>query len=184
MPENRSLHALRAKEIDVRMESPAWTDNPEQFVWSDPVVEIHDQFVFNKRLENHFESDESMVGAEIVTHLGYGYPTLQGLFDSKTITRRDYRTELAMLNSLLRESFEDKRAAVMDRHVALWLINRNPRFKDKLAFSERIVDSMPLHYQFAPSARLERFCHKLNRYIETIRQNGDMHEIIKRALDY
>ena len=183
-PENRSLLLLKNGKVDARMESPAWIDNPGDFYWSEPVVEITDHFVFNNQTPNYFENDKQLSGAEIVTHLGYGYPTLQKLFEEKTIKRKDYRTEIAMLDSLMRKAFEAKRAAVMDRHVAMWLIKNNPRFKDKLSFSKRVVDRMPLHFQFSKNDKLKRFVFDFNNYIDQIRKDGKMHEIIMESLNY
>lgn len=184
IPENRSLLLLKEQEIDARMESPAWIDNPSEFYWSEPVVEITDHFVFNKLSPNYFEDSKQISGAEIVTHLGYGYPTLQKLFDEKIVSRKDFRTEIAMLDSLLRKEVDVKRAAVMDLHVAMWLIRSNPRFKDKLSFSERVVDRMPLHFQFAKTNRLKLFVQHFNSYIDQIRRDGEMHEIIMKYLNY
>ena len=184
IPENRSLLLLKNKKIDARMESPAWVDNPSEFYWSEPVVVINDHFIFNNQAQNTFENDSQIVGAEIVTHLGYGYPTLQELFDEKIIVRKDYRTEIAMLDSLLRNEYNISRAAVMDRHVAMWLIRQHSRFKDKLAFSKRVVDSMPLHFQFAKTERLKVFVSQFNEYIDQIRKDGEMHEIIMDSLNY
>lgn len=184
IPENRSLMLVTEGKVDARMESPAWIDNPNDFYWSEPVVEITDHFIFNNQTPNDFENNDQLSGAEIVTHLGYGYPTLQKLFDEKRIMRRDYRTEIAMLDSLMRKEFEVKRAAVMDRHVAMWHIKKNPRFKDKLSFSKRVVDRMPLHFQFAKTDRLKRFVADFNSHIDQIRRDGKMHEIIMESLNY
>lgn len=183
MPEKRSLAQLKKKHIDARLESPAWVDRPQDFYWSDPIIEITDRFVFNKNTANRFENDDDLVGTDVVTHLGYGYPTLQAMFDKKRITRRDFKNEYSMLSSLLIADDRRQRAAVMDFHVARWFMKRHPKFQQELMFSERIVDTMPVHFQFSKTKKMKVFSQQLNSYADKIRKDGTLHHIIMKTLD-
>jgi len=184
MPEKRSIVMLNEGHIDARIESPKWIRDPEDYFWSEPIVSINDLFVYRKSDDNAFENDEDMQGAMLITHLGYGYPTLQPLFDRALVTRSDAATEVAMLNLLQRKTRSPKKAAVMDRHVALWLIKHRQGFKGRFKFSKRVIDSTPLHVQFTPSNKMEKWLPRLNAQIRKLKRSGVVTKIIADTLKY
>lgn len=91
LPEKRSLEMLELNLIDARMESSLWVKNPEDYLWTEPVTLLEDVFVFHKESNSDFETDEALIGGEIVTHLGYTYPSLQSLFTKGVIYRKIFR---------------------------------------------------------------------------------------------
>jgi len=184
MPEKRSKVMLNEGRIDARIESPRWIRDPEDYFWSEPIVNINDLFVYRNVDSNTFESDGDMQGAVLITHLGYGYPTLQPLFDMALVTRHDAATEVAMLNQLQRKSRVTKKAAVMDRHVALWLIKHHQAFKGRFKFSKRVIDSTPLHVQFTPSTKMAKWLPRLNAQIRKLKRSGVVEQIIENTLKY
>jgi len=184
MPEKRSIVMLNEGRIDARMESPRWIRDPEDYFWSEPIVNINDLFVYRNLDSNAFENDGDMQGAVLVTHLGYGYPTLQPLFDMAMVTRHDAATEVAMLNQLQRKTGAAKKAVVMDRHVALWLIKHHQAFKGRFKFSKRVIDSTPLHVQFTPSTKMEKWLPRLNAQIRKLKRSGVVEQIIENTLKY
>jgi len=184
MPEKRSKVMLNEGRIDARMESPRWIRDPEDYFWSEPIVNINDLFVYRNLDSNAFESDGDMQGAVLITHLGYGYPTLQPLFDIALVTRHDAATEVAMLSQLQRKTRVTKKAAVMDRHVALWLIKHHQAFKGRFKFSKRVIDSTPLHVQFTPSTKMEKWLPRLNAQIKKLKRSGVVEKIIENTLKY
>lgn len=181
-PELRSQKMLNEDMIDVRMESPLWVDNPEAYFWSESITHINDVFVYSRRSPVSFEHDEDLIGAEIVTHLGYKYPTLEPLFDSGQATRDDRQTEEYMLTAIYqernREHVTAKRAVVMDELVARWFISRYPRYEGQFLFSRRLVASAPVHFQFARNPENLQLMERLNRHIVDMKESGRLADLI------
>jgi len=182
LPEVRSRAMLASNEIDLRMESPSFVDDPGDYLWSEPITSIKDMFIFHRNSENVFEKDETMEGAVIHTHLGYSYPTLQTLFDRGIIIRKDFNTEQAMLVNLIRDNVHSKRAAVMDQNVAKYLMEKDPVLKTDLRISRRHVDYNYLHFQFPKNPKMKMVVNKLNLEIRKLKRSGRVDKIIKKAI--
>ncbi len=181
-PEKRSKLLVDEHKVDARMESPSWVGNPNDYLWSEPVVPINDVFVFSKKIPNRFESDQDLKGAQLVTHLGYSYPSLRTLFDQAVVQRIDASTEQAMLAALLRNPLGQTKAAVMDKLVAQWLIKRNKKFQGQLMFSRRITATAALHIQFANTKQLKKLVPTLNAKIRALKADGVVAKIIHDTL--
>lgn len=182
LPEKRSQRMLDNQEIQARMESANWVDNPQDYLWSEPITPLNDVFVFHKDSETDFESNQSLEGAEIITHLGYGYPTLQTQFDQNFITRKDYPTEHDMLKALSRHIPGLKRAAVMNQQVALWIIGSDKRFRDKFKFTNRLIGTADLQFQFPKTEALEDIVARLNLQLRKLKADGIVSKIADRIL--
>lgn len=182
-PEKRSQALLDSHDIDVRMESPGWVDNPERYLWSEPITSIKDRLIYHRLTPNVFERDDTMEGAIIVTHLGYSYPTLEQYFESNFLIRKDFTTEYAMLLNLIREQQRDVRAAVMDQYVVGYLMDKTPKFKSELVMSKRHIDYKYLHFQFYRSESMVRLVSRLNLEIKKLKRIGAVDKIIKQTLN-
>ncbi|WP_283787448.1 substrate-binding periplasmic protein [Bermanella sp. WJH001] len=182
LSEQASQSQLDSNQIDMRMESPGWVDNPERYLWSEPITSIKDMFVFNRNTPNEFESDDALSGAVINTHSGYGYPTLNKLFESRKIIRNDFETEKAMLLDLLNEQNGVKKAAVMDQYVVKYLMSRDSILKESLSLSRRHIDYKYLHFQVLKSRKMHHIITRLNLEIKKLKKIGVIDKIIKRNL--
>ena len=185
IPEIRSQMMLNAGTIDARPESPKWVDNPKDYLWSEPITTINDVYVYCSKMPNYFESDSDMAGAEIVTHLGYIYPTLEGLFESGQLHRDDRQSEEFMLNAIIQQKQAPRpgliKATVMDILVARWLINSIPRYQNQFSFSHRIVDSASYHFQFK-GENMKAIVEQLNTEIRAMRDSGEIDRITERIM--
>ncbi|MGR6874878.1 substrate-binding periplasmic protein [Pseudomonas sp. HK3] len=178
--EQHARDLLDAKEIDVRMESPGFVDNPKNYLWSDPVTSIKDLFVFHRLTPNVFEHDESLAGSEINTHIGYAYPTLQLRFENGQLKRNDFKTERAMLFDLIENQNGVSKAAVMDQYVVKYLMLNIPTLKSNLVLSRRHIDYKYLHFQFNKSLKMRQILTKLNFEIKKFKRSGAVDKIIKK----
>jgi len=66
LPELRSLHMLESGQIDGRMESPYWTDQPDNYQWSDLVVWLEDVLVYRNDQPFDLEQEDGLLGGEII----------------------------------------------------------------------------------------------------------------------
>ena len=180
LPERRARKLLDNLQIDGRIESADWVEDPHTFLWTDPIAQVDDVFIYHERAATGFETDVAIQGAEIIAHLGYGYPALQTLFDSGVLSRRNYPSEQKMLTSLLRYSPHTKRAAVMNKQVACWHIDKDSRFQGRFKFSKRVVGSAPLQVQLANTPRLRPLHAALNTQLRRLQADGSIARIQKQ----
>ena len=172
LPEKRSRKMLEAGLIDARMESKKWVSAPGHYYWSLPIVQLEDVLVYHKLTPLIFHDVEDLAGSQLVTHLGYTYPTIQPLFRTGRASRIDRTSELEMLTALLRPDPDDVKAAIMNIDVAKWLIAQDPKLHNQFRFSSKLVDSAPLQFQFYKSARLESIVTRLNIELASILQTS------------
>ncbi|MFY0642728.1 MAG: transporter substrate-binding domain-containing protein [Bermanella sp.] len=182
LPEQLAKAKLDTKEIDMRMESPGWVENPSRYIWSEPITSIKDFFVFHRKTPNVFENDESLIGAVINTHTAYSYPTLNTLFKNGKLIRNDFSTEAAMLLDLFNNQGDVMKAAVMDQYVAKYLISSNLSLKENIVFSRRHIDYNYLHFQVLKSPKMQNILTRLNFEIKKMKKVGVIDKIIKSNL--
>jgi len=174
VPEVRAQVLLNKGEIDVRTESPYFIDNPKDYFWSIPIISLDDVLVFHQQSNHSYSNMNDVEGAEIVTHLGYGYPTLQPLFDAKKAHRRDMNSERAMLRYMLRAVGERKTAAVMNKQVAEWIINQDKALTGKYQFSELVIGSAPFQFQYSYSPKMQMLAPKIDQELKKLYKDGTL----------
>ncbi len=179
LPEKRSLMALQECSVDARMESALYSDAPDEYLWSHPIIEIEDVLIANNEDYHHIEDIEDLVGHELIAHIGYSYPALQSYFDSGTIIRSDRYNEREMLRSLLRPSPDSRRLAVMDRNVATTLFNNDNQLRDNLRFIELQLGKAPLQFQFCDNAENAKRAALLDEQLTLLKESGELLSIKK-----
>ncbi|WP_281557028.1 transporter substrate-binding domain-containing protein [Thalassomonas sp. RHCl1] len=182
MPEKRSVDMLNRYQIDARMESALWVSNPGDYLWSEAITQLEDVLVYHKDAWPGFDPDKKLAGAHIITHLGYSYPDLQPLFDQGILYRQDFSTEYDMLSTLVRLVEGVNRTAVMNKQVAMWLIKSSPKLQNRFEFSQRIVGSAPLQFQFAKTERLVGIIKDINVELKKLKASGSVQAIADRVL--
>jgi polar amino acid transport system substrate-binding protein len=184
LPEKRSNLALDEGKVDARMESELWVNNPQDYLWSVPITQLDDVFVFNQDAEISFETDSELNGAQIITHLGYSYPDLQPMFDKGIVQRSDFSNETEMLSTLIKIVPGLNRAAVMNMDVARWIIKSSAKFQGHFTFSQRTIGTAPLQFQFIKTKGMQVIVEQLNIEINKLKENGTVDKITRQILDY
>lgn len=167
LPVLRSTYMLDAGKLDARMESPQWLNNPDDFLWLDVGVTLEDILVYRADLPYAPDSLATLEGSEIITHLGYIYPTLDPLFRSGKLTRLDKHTEREMIDALLNAPAESPRLLVVERKVWEWYLPQldiPPHIR--LQVSPLLVGCAQLQIQLARTARLETLQPRLQGWID------------------
>ncbi len=182
LPEKRSFKLLNDGKVDARMESSKWVDKPARYLWTHPFLQLEDVLVFNRHSEFPFTGDKDLEGAHLVTHIGYGYPTLEALFISGQARREDRSTEREMLASLQRATPKAKWAAVMNKYVARWLIAGEAKYQGLFTMSERVVDSAPLQFQLRDTPLNRQRLEMINRELVKLEQQGEIGRLIEGML--
>ncbi len=136
LPRKRIEAAAQAGELDVRCYfNPAWTQNPGQYIFSNPLFDASDVLVGARAgVTPLTELNQLPHGATVGTVLGYLYPVLDKRFQDQSLLREDAVDQEKVLMKLGRARTP---YAVVNSRVLAW-------FK-RQAGSEAIGDwSLPL----------------------------------------
>ncbi|MFN2359659.1 MAG: substrate-binding periplasmic protein [Marinobacter sp.] len=173
IPRKRVDQMLAEGYIDATTRAKEWTDNPDEFAFTDPVVDIEEVLFVPKDSDLKFEVPEDLFSRTLVTHLGYHYPALQPHFKSGKIRRFDVSRDKDMFNYVLHG--DDMDAAVADRLVGKWILLR-----ENLQTKFRSTPAALSKYGFRLMFRKdwEDFAEDFNRELEAMRENGELDEIL------
>lgn len=97
----RQANQLLLGETDVILiTNPKWLDNPERFIWSEPLFEEEDVLIGLADQPYKISRKEQLKDMTIGTILGYKYPTLDPMFKERSIIRQDVRSLNANIQKL------------------------------------------------------------------------------------
>lgn len=178
LPEKRLMLHLAQGTVDVYTKAMEWVADPSLFLWSAPVVASSDVLLFRAGEAFDYPGTDRLEGRSLVTVLGFRYPTLEPLFASgkvKRVDAVDARCQLRMLKCRRGD------AAVVNRHVALWLMREDPQLDpEEFRFAERPLATAESRFVFSRRREWGAFIRDLDREIERMRADGRMQAILAR----
>ncbi|MCG7199888.1 transporter substrate-binding domain-containing protein [Marinobacter pelagius] len=173
IPRKRVDEMLLEGYLDATPRAREWTDEPEKFLFTEPVVAVEEVIFIPKDSELTYRTPQDLFSRTVVTHLGYNYPALEPHFEAGTISRFDVARDLDMFMYVLHGKRFD--AAVADRLVGNWLL-RNEGLQDQFRSSEQNISNVGLRIML-PSG-WEDFVGDFNRELSRIRENGELDAIL------
>ena len=175
VPRKRVDSLLLEGYLDATPRAREWTADPEQFLFTDAIVNVEEVFFFPKESDFHYEGPESLENKTLVTHLGYRYPPLQELFDTGHTRRFDVPKDRDMFRYLLYSDELD--AAIADRLVGQWII-----LSEDLQGQLRVSDHNISEYGFRLMLRKDwsAFATLFNRELEALKTSGELEQILSR----
>ncbi|MCL7945355.1 transporter substrate-binding domain-containing protein [Marinobacter sp. ATCH36] len=173
VPRKRVDQMLVEGYIDATTRAKEWTDNPDQFAFTDPIVDIEEVLFVPKNSNLEFEVPEDLFSLTVVTHLGYHYPALEPHFASGKIRRFDVSRDKDMFRYVLHGDEMD--AAVADQLVGRWIL-RNENMQNEFRTSSAKLSQ----YGFRLMLRKDwaSFANAFNRELEAMRENGELDKIL------
>lgn len=173
IPRKRVDQMLLDGYIDGTSRAIEMTRQPENFLFTEPVVEIKEVFFTPTHAGQTFQSSKELFSKTLVTHLGYLYPTLQPHFESGNIKRFDVSRDKDMFHFLLHNDHFD--AAVADLLVGKWIL-KSEGLQDQFTASSEGISS----YGFRVMLRKESqsFVNEFNAELARIRENGELEAIL------
>lgn len=159
--------------VDGTPRAREWADNPEKFLFTDPVVAIEEVFFIPETSSLRFETTDDLISKTIVTHLGYNYPALETHFKDGSIRRFDVARDRDMFTFVLHGDRFD--AAVADRLVGQWIL-RNENLQSQFRTSSEAISN----YGFRIMLRKDwqAFAQDFNEELARIRSNGELDAIL------
>jgi len=175
LPEKRAIRGIAGGDIDAYSKAKEWVKNPDLYLWTDPVVDSTDVLIFPKDRPVAFETPDDLKGKKIGAILGYRYPLLDPYFADGRIKRDDVKKDSLMLAKLLKGRDD---AAIINKHVALWVIRQNPEFKGKFAFSEKPGGKAGCRFMFTPKRNWGPFIETFNKELAAMKTDGRLDAIV------
>jgi len=171
-PKKRVEQMILEGQLDAAPRAMEWSDDPQRFLFTDPVIRIRDLVFSRRQAPLNYRSPDDLLGKSLGTHLGYSYPLLTPYFDSKKILRADAGTEKSML-LMLQAGRTD--ALVMNEWVALWLI-KTENLQDQFTASDTELDGYEYRLMFGP--QWSDFVARFNRELARMKRDGRLARVI------
>lgn len=152
-----------------------WTDNPEEFIFTDPVVDIEEVIFFPKSSSEEFRVVEDLFSLTLVTQLGYNFPKLEPHFESGQIKRFNVPRDQDIFVYVL--SDDDLDAAVADRLVGKWLLMEQDS-QDEFRVSSSTLSQSGFRLMLRPD--WQGFARAFNEKLASMRANGEIDAILAK----
>ncbi len=175
IPRKRVDEMLLKGYIDATSRAIEWTDNPDQFLFTDPIVAVEEVLFIPTDSDLTYQTPEDLLSRTVVTHLGYSYPLLESHFQSGAIKRFDVSRDRDMFTFLLHGKHFD--AAIADRLVGQWIL-RNEGWRKYFRISRESLSN----YGFRLMLRKNQaeFARLFNAELANVRANGELEAILSR----
>lgn len=173
IPRKRVDDMLLQGYIDGTPRAQEWADDPDQFLFTDPVVDIEEVFFVPAGSTFAYESPDDLISKTVVTHLGYKYPQLEPFFSEGKIRRFDVSRDRDMFTFVLHgDRFH---AAVADRLVGKWIL-RNAGLRESFDISSENISN----YGFRLMLRKDwhSFARQFNEELAAMKANGELDAIL------
>lgn len=174
-PHKRVEQMLSKGLLDGTARAREWTENPDDFVFTDPIVKVEEVIFFPTGSTREFKSIEDLFSLTLVTHLGYRYPPLESHFKAGNIKRFDVSGDRNVLIYTIKG--DDLDAAVSDRLVGQWILSKEG-MKDELRASSSVISEVGYSIMLRPG--LEAFANDFNTELAAMRDNGELDEIMAK----
>lgn len=175
IPRKRVDQLLLEGMFDGTLRAKEWTDNPEEFLFTDPVVNIEEVIFFPKGSSDEFGVIEDLFSLTLVTRLGYHYPELEPHFESGQIKRFDVPRDQDIFVYLL--SGDEMDAAVADRLVGQWLLLEQGS-QDKFRVSSSTLSQSGFRLMLRPDC--QSFAKAFNKELASMRAKGEIEKILAK----
>ncbi len=173
IPRKRVDQMLEEGYIDGTPRAIEWTEEPEKFLFTDPVVHVEEVFFFPNESDLDYQHPSDLFGKTVVTHLGYLYPTLAPYFEDRRIKRFDVSRDRDMFRFLRHGDRFD--TALADRLVGQWIL-RNEGMADEFRSSGRAISQYGFRLMLRPD--WTDFADSFNQELELVRENGELDAIL------
>jgi len=175
IPRKRVDNMLAEGYIDGTPRAIEWTRSPEDFRFTEAIVQVEEVFFFPATSSLEFNSLDDLIGATIVTPLGYIYPALEPYFSDGRIKRFDVSHDRNMFRYLLHSDRFD--AALADRLVGRWLL-RHANMSDHFRSSDK--PTRQFGFRLMVRKDWEAFTETFNQELAAIRDNGELSAILEK----
>lgn len=152
-----------------------WTDNPAEFIFTDPIVDIEEVIFFPKGSSAEFRVIEDLFSLTLVTRLGYHFPELEPYFESGQIKRFNVPRDQDIFVYVSRNDELD--AAVADRLVGRWLLMKQDN-QDEFRVSSATLSQFGFRLMLRPDC--QDFVKAFNEKLASMHAEGEIEAILSK----
>ncbi|MCH8498966.1 MAG: transporter substrate-binding domain-containing protein [Marinobacter sp.] len=175
IPRKRVDSMIMAGTLDATPRAREWSDDPDNFLFTKPIVAVREVFFSLADNPFHYETPADLKGYTVVGHLGYRYPHIEAMFASGEATRINVSRDIDLFTFLLNGNFND--VAVADRTVGQWIIRENG-WQGQFNYSHASISDIGLRLMVRPD--YAEFVAAFDRELEALINNGKMEQILDR----
>lgn len=176
IPRKRVDMMLEQGQLDVTPRAIEWTSEPENFIFSDPIISIRDVLFSPSSKPLQFDQIEDLIGTRLRTHVGYTYQGLDKYFENGLVYRHDDEFEEQMLSNLIAAQGRFD-AAIVDELVGYWLIKNN-NWDGQLVASKNALASVDFRLMF--NKQFSQFVSDFNRKLRHLKETNKLQNIIDK----
>ncbi|MGQ7274637.1 substrate-binding periplasmic protein [Marinobacter sp. V034] len=173
VPRKRVDGMLTDGMIDATPRAKEWTEEPDNFVFTIPIVQVSE--VFFSRAERAFEyfRPADLESMTVLTHLGYKYPNIRDMFTSGKAKRFDVPKDQDIFRFLMHG--DDFDVAVSDRLVGQWMIRKNG-WQGQFHISKQPLTDVGLRLMLRPD--MAAFVSQYNEELGKMKDSGELESIL------
>jgi polar amino acid transport system substrate-binding protein len=173
IPRKRVAQMLAAGSLDVSERAKEWEEDPSQYAWSDPVVEVENRVISLAKAPLEFRTAQDLAGKSVATILGYSYPELDEAFHSGLVQRTDVLNPESQIRMVLAGRTD---GAILYGAVAEYTIRTADLPKAQLSLSRSGFGAVG--YRFMFGKRWEFLIPALNRGLAKLKESGELDRIV------
>ncbi|MEZ7195887.1 substrate-binding periplasmic protein [Pseudodesulfovibrio karagichevae] len=178
LPERRGRDMLEHGELDICLSAREWVDDPDRFLWTDPVMLNEDVLLFRADSTLRYVSPASLRGLRVAAMADFVYPALEPAFREGAITRIDCGSPYSMLEMLDRERVD---AALVNRSETLWLFRNHPELHpERFRMAATPFDSAWYRFLLPKGRGWENYIDRINQRIRAMKRDGALNAILDR----
>lgn len=175
IPRKRVDSMLLDGYIDGTPRAIEWTIDPDKYAFTEPVVRIKEVFFTRKGEEFQYQQPDDIESLTVVTHLGYRYPELEGVFESGKAERFDVSQDKDMFSFLLNADHFD--IAIADLSVGQWIMRENG-WQNEFSYTENGISDFGFRLMLRKD--WADFAKDFNVELARIRKSGELDQILDR----
>ncbi|SFR55528.1 polar amino acid transport system substrate-binding protein [Marinobacter daqiaonensis] len=175
LPPKRVDSLLHEGHADVTMRAIEWTDDPDAFLFTEPVMMTRDALFVHKDRAREIDSVHDLEGT-LLTRLGFHYPWLQQKLREGSVDIIPLQEQRALFKRLY-QGGDRFTGAVSNLHAGYWVLKNNPRWADSLEEAPIRFDEVAYRLMFPP--RHAPMAALVNQELERMRISGELERIIQ-----
>ncbi|MGE4421825.1 MAG: substrate-binding periplasmic protein [Pseudodesulfovibrio sp.] len=178
LPERRGWDMLEHGELDIYLTAREWTEAPDRYLWTSPLMLNEDVLLFRADSTLHYVAPASMQGRCVAAMEDFVYPALEPSFREGAIKRIDCGSPYSMLEMLDRGRVD---AALVNRSETLWLFRNHPELHpERFRMDKTPFDSAWYRFLLPKGRGWEAYIDLFNKRIKAMKRDGTLDAILDR----
>jgi polar amino acid transport system substrate-binding protein len=178
LPERRGWDMLDHGELDIFLTAREWTEDPDRYLWTDPLMLNEDVLLFRADSTLRYVSPASLQGRCVAAMEDFVYPALEPSFREGKIKRIDCGSPYNMLEMLDLGRVD---AALVNRSETLWLFRNHPELHpERFRMDKTPFDSAWYRFLLPRGQGWEAYIGLFNKRIKAMKRDGTLNAILDR----